>query len=178
MCLYFRFMKFAHLFSAAAILVMTLGAPSAKAVVVHGVVTQLAGSYLYEIFVLNDEAAELLIVSLIDAPLADPLIGPTLTTPVGFLGNYDSGLGYVDLIADTTSFLPGSTVDGFSFESLAGPGTGYFTTFEAIDASGNPYSGPVTLTVNGVPETGGTLMMSGLVCAALGLLRRRKTAQD
>ncbi|MFN0128514.1 MAG: hypothetical protein ACKV19_17715 [Verrucomicrobiales bacterium] len=167
-------MKIVHLLSASVMLALTLGAPPVRAVVVDATVTQLSGSYLYEISIHNDETEELAFVSLVDGPLADPLIDSTLTTPVGFIGNYDSGLGFVDFLADTSSFLPGLTVDGFSFESLTGPEDGYFMSFEALDILGNPYSGSVNITVRGVPESGGTLMTSALVCAALAFIRRRR----
>lgn len=123
-------------------------------------VTPLGGSFRYEVTIGNAGTDDLALVSLIDAPLGDPLIDPTLIAPAGFLASYDSGLGFVDFLEDSNSFAAGTSVGGFRFESLAGPT--YFTMFEALTILGTPEAGSTTITV--IPEP------STLILAACGLL--------
>jgi hypothetical protein len=120
-------------------------------ILVRGTVTPLGGSFLYVFEVENTGPDDYVIVSL-DAPVADPLIGPTLTAPAGFVASYDSGLGIVDFLEGADLFAAGTIHGGFSFESLAGPGA-EFGTFEALTASGASASGDVELTVLAGPAT-------------------------
>jgi hypothetical protein len=154
------------------LLALALTTPTASAVIVDMLVTPLGGSYRYEVSVNNDEVVDLAIVSIIDAPLGDPLIDPTLTTPAGFLGSYDDGLGFVDFLADTDGFLAGTTVGGFRFESLSAPGT-FFTTFTALSVAGDEFTGPINVRTNAaVPDTGGTWSLAGLAFLALAFAYR------
>src|SRR5262245_34357450 len=89
-------------------------------------VTPRGGSFRYDISVSNNASEDLAVVSILDAPLNDPLIGGSLFTPAGFLGSYDSGLGFVDLLSDTDVFSVGRTVGGFSFQSQSAPNS-FFT---------------------------------------------------
>jgi hypothetical protein len=157
------------------ILALALIAQSAGAVSMSMTVTDLGGSFRYDVSIHNNETEDLAIVSINDAPLADPLIDPTLVTPAGFLGSYDDGLGFVDFIEGVNNFAAGTTVGGFRFESLTGPGT-YFTTFEALSVFGNLFNGSINVTVNQIPETGSTLRLAGLGFMALALARKRLAA--
>ena len=126
--------------------------------------------YLYEYDITND-IGELLIVT-IAVPIGDPDIGPSVTAPLGFLTNYDAGLGLVDFLADTGAFLPGVPVSGFSFLSAFGPGP---TIFEGLYGDGSIVAGrtigPVAAPV-AVPEpVTGLLLMLGLAAAE----RRRRS---
>ena len=133
------------------------------AIIVDATITPMGGGvFHYEISITNNEAEDVVLVTITDAPLADPLIDPTLTVPAGFLGNYDDGLGFVDFIADTVDFTVGSTISGFSFDSLGSPPT-YFTQFQALSVNGTQFEGDITSTVVQVPEP------AGLALLALGL---------
>ncbi|MBI2925170.1 MAG: hypothetical protein HYY24_05640 [Verrucomicrobia bacterium] len=157
---------------AALILALWLSAQSAEAIlIVEGTVTPLAGSFEYEFSISNLGPNDYVIVSILNAPLADPLIDPTLVAPVGFLASYDDGLGFVDFLGDTDLFAVGTTVSGFSFESLSGPGT-VFTLFEALSVLGDSFSGSITITPAGVPETGSSLPLASLSLIALGFARK------
>ena len=90
---------------------------------------------------------------------------------MGFLGNYDGGSGFIDFLADTGIFAAGTTVGGFSFESLSGP-TANFTTFGALSEFGDEFSGLINVRINAVPDTGGTWLMAGLAFLALVFTRR------
>jgi hypothetical protein len=136
------------------------------------VVTPLAGSFRYDVSITNDEVVDLALVTITDAPLADPLIDPTLTTPPGFLGSYDGGLGFVDFIEGATdNFGAGTTVGGFSFESLSDTGV-FFTMFSALSVDGDPFSGSINVRTNAVPETGGAWSLASLAFLALAFAQR------
>ncbi len=132
-------------------------------------VTSLGGSFRYDISVDNSTNEDLAIVSLVSAPLFDPLIDPSLVTPPGFRGSYDGGLGFVDFLADTDIFARGTTISGFRFESLEGPGT-YFSHFDALGIQGTSFSGQVRiLRAHGVPDAGSTWLMASLAFSLLAL---------
>jgi hypothetical protein len=102
----------------------------------------MVGPFHWEFTVENTGPTDFVIVSL-NAPTADPFIGMTLIAPAGFLSAYDSVLGFVDFFEDTLNFAAGTLTAGFSFESSAGPGDGYFNVFTAIDTDGNVINGAV-----------------------------------
>jgi hypothetical protein len=136
----------------------------ANALVINMVVTPLGGSFQYDVSVQNDEAEDLLIVSLLDAPPGDPLIDPSLTSPAGFQASYDGGLGLLDLVSDAGIFAVGTTVGVFRFESLAGP-LQAFRAVEGYNDQLQPFSGTVNFVlVSAVPEGGsaGLLMLTAL----------------
>jgi hypothetical protein len=134
---------------------------------VEAIVTPLNGSFQYDITVSNNGFEDVAIVSFTDAPLFDPLIGPSLIAPAGFLGSYDPGLGFVDLLADTGIFGMGTSVGGFSFQSLAPPGVN-FTAFQALGVNGTSFSGSTV-----IPETHTSLAAVGVVGCVLWALYRR-----
>src|ERR1043165_6568316 len=68
---------------------------------VHSDITPLGGGlYEYDFSILNTGPEDIVLVTITDAPLGDPLIAGSLVTPPGFLSSYDSGLGFVDFIAN------------------------------------------------------------------------------
>ncbi len=150
--------------AAAGLLAALHGAPASATLMVDAAVTPLGGSFLYELTVDNASADDFSVITL-DAPIADPLIDPSLTAPSGFLALYDSVLGLVDLVEDAAFFAAGSVVSGFSFESGAGPGDGFFTTFLALTTLGEIVPGDVTISVaRAVSEPGlAALLATGLV---------------
>ena len=154
----------------------TLGSGVAQAaIIVDATITPTGGGvFHYEISITNNEAEDLVIVTITDAPPGDPLIDLTLTVPVGFLGSYDDGLGFVDFLADTMDFTVGSTISGFSFDSLGSPPT-YFTQFAALSVNGTEFEGDITATVVQVPEPGGLALLAlGLAILSRFAVRRRR----
>ncbi len=112
---------------------------------------------------------------------ATPGVGSVLnpTAPTGFLISFDSGNGLISFLEDNNAggptFAPQTTISGFSFQSLFGPGR---TTFDVFDASGNEFTGPVTSAIGPavVPEPG-TWLALGMGAAGIGILAvRRKRA--
>lgn len=156
-------------------LLALLAAPAASAQLsVDATVEPLGGSYRYDFTVTNPGPDEYVLVSFYSAPVGDALITSTLTAPGGFLALYDDGLGIVDFLEDTSYFTAGSTAGFFSFESLSGPGS-FFDVFVALDLGGNPFTGPVNVTV--VPEAGTLAAGAGLALLAGAAVRRRLFAR-
>jgi hypothetical protein len=146
--------------------------PARASVIVDATVTDLGGGvFHYTLSVTNSELSDLAVVSIMDAPLSDPLIDPSLVTPPGFLASYDDGLGIIDFIADVSSFGPGTTTSGFSFDSFWHRGS-YFSAFSALTILGESIEGAITYATP-VPEPE-SLALLGLGFSGLALARRRR----
>ena len=126
-----------------------------------------------------------------NVPLDETLLSATLSVPAqanavqnlmapaGFSAFFDPGLGLVDFIENTSGFVPGVTVSGFTFTSpflLTNPG---FTAL-ALDSLGNPvtFSGTAVGPGSPTPEPGSFglsaipfLLLAG--SAAAGKLRSK-----
>jgi len=149
------------------------------ALIVEATVLPLGGGvFHYDFSITNDEAEDVSIVSIVDAPLADPLIDPSLATPAGFLGSYDGGLGFVDFFEDTELFGVGTTKGPFSFNSMSGPAPGVFSAFEALSIFGTLYSGDVDVTIVApvIPEPG-TVVLLAVGVSVFGLIAVRRKRQ-
>lgn len=134
------------LVAAAALAAVVHGGDAKAVLMVDGTVEPIGGgAFHYALTVDNDTADELAIITL-DAPFGDPLIGASLTGPPGFVTSYDDVLGFLDLLADTAFFVPGSVVGPFEFDSLTGIGDGFFTTVMAITTLGDLVDGEIRLT--------------------------------
>jgi len=155
-----------------ALLASTCGTQAA--VLISGTVVPLGGSYRYEASVINTDLRDYLLVSLLDAPLGDPAIAPSLTSPPGFQASYDSGLEIVDFLADLETFGAGTTRGTFVFESLSPPGPGVFETMEAMDDTGTWFAGSVQWTM--IPEPESATLALALVLPAIGWIRSRRPA--
>ena len=125
------------------------------------------GIFQYDFSISNSGPDDVVLLTFTDAPVSDPLIAPSLTTPSGFLASYDSGLGLVDFLADSDLFAAGTTKGLFSLQSSADPSTN-FKAFEALSTMGDIEHG----TINGVPDAGSTLLMASLGLMALALARK------
>lgn len=118
------------------------------------------GKFHWDFSVTNTGPTDFVIVSLDTAPMFDPFIDGSLTTPSGFLAAYDEMLGIVDFLEDSMTFAAGTTAEFFSFDAGVGPIASFFDVFTAIDLNGGIVQGPV-----GVPEP-----MTLSLLAAGGLL--------
>jgi hypothetical protein len=125
------------------------------------------GNYLYNLTFQNTAADDIPLATIGDAPFGDPEITLSLTAPAGFAANYDDTLGLIDFAEDSSTFVAGVTYSGFSFESMAAPGTA-FTSFSGFDNNG----GTVDFTVNQVPEPAALLLVTAGLLA--GIPRRRR----
>ncbi len=125
-------------------------------------------SYSYEIgnFTPNDVA----IVTLGGLPVgADAL--QNLVAPQGFLALFDSDNGLLSLVEDTQSFVAGTSLGGFTFQSPHGPGSGYF---EAIDILGNTLTGPaLTPVATAIPEPSASALAAAVFAGLVAFRRRR-----
>lgn len=145
--------------------------------IVEASVTPGAGFFHYEFTITNTGPEDVVLVTLIDAPLDDPLIDPSLTVPAGFLGSYDPGLGFVDFLENVDLFAAGTSSGPFIFDSLVDPDANSFSRFEALTTLGGLLTGCIA--INGrclepepVPEPQTwALLALGLGCMSLSLGR-------
>jgi hypothetical protein len=152
-----------------------LAAPSQPAralVMVDATVFPLdPGGFRWELSIGNPGPDDVVLVSLLGAPLGDPAIGPSLETPAGYLASYDGVLGFVDFLEDTALFGAGTTVGGFAFVTSEAPTAGVLDRFESLSLLGTFESGDVAITIVPEAQTG---VLVGLGLAGLVLRARRK----
>ena len=133
--------------------------------IVDATVSPILGGFHFGYSITNNESVDVAIVSIV-GPVGDPLIGPTLTAPNGFLASYDSGLGFIDFLENTSSFLSGTTTSGFGFDSASPPGP---TTFSALTVTGGRLEGLTEAPVGvPVPEPGIIILLMAGVSALAG----------
>jgi hypothetical protein len=121
---------------------------AADPVVVAPTVTPTAGGYEYAFTITNNTPDDPFII---DIPVpADPAAISDLTAPLGFRAAFDSGLGLVSFLEDSSNFTS-TPQSGFSFDSSIAPGVVPFQATVLSSTSGDLYtiSGP---TMAPVPE--------------------------
>jgi len=128
------------------------------------------GIYTYSYAVFNGGLFEL---ALVDVEVATASALMSLTAPTGFDISYDPGLGIVSFFEDTEestlqTFSPSSFNGLFSFTSLLAPDA---APFEALDVTGETYSGTTLAPL--VPEPGSVALLSLALLAPAALSRRR-----
>lgn len=163
-----RVMKIPALLAPTLVLAMSAAAGAATMTVTVTSSPLGAGNYLYGLTFQNTAADDIPLATIGDAPFGDPGITLSLTAPADFVANYDGVLGVIDFAGDTDTFAAGGTYSGFSFESMAAPGTA-FTSFSGFDNNG----GAVDFTVNQVPEP--TSLLIGASALLIGLSRRHRS---
>ena len=130
--------------------------------IVESAVSALGGGlFHYDFSIENSGPTDVLIVSILNAPLADPDIDASLMTPAGFSANYDPGLGIVDFLEDTALFSVGPKLSGFGFDSAAGPVSSFFDVFTALDLNGHELTGQVAHIPE--PTTLALIVLGGVV---------------
>ena len=136
------------------------------------------GVYHYNYTITNTSADDLFDVSIHVQPGADQVF--SLGAPVGFTVAYDSGLGLVDFVEDTSTFVNGTPISGFTYDSLLAPAISTF------DANFAPVSGGIVTTsgftnaavgstgISAVPEGNGfSLLYSGIFTVGAVALKRK-----
>ncbi|HZO92119.1 MAG TPA: PEP-CTERM sorting domain-containing protein [Chthonomonadaceae bacterium] len=152
----------------AACAILMLCQARAQSVDVTPTVTFANGLYHYDYSIFNDTAEELAIVSIGVLPGPNTVLNPT--APTGYQASYDSGLGIVDFLPELGAggFDPGSTVNGFLFDSPIPPGQ---SSFSALTASGVPIMG---ITQAPVPEPQSLALLGAAAAVSTVALRRRR----
>jgi hypothetical protein len=106
---------------------------TADQVVVTSTVTPITGGYEYAYTITNNTADDPFII---DIPVpADPTAISDLTVPSGFTSAFDSGLGLVSFLEDTSNFTS-TPQGGFFFDSPVAPGA---VTFQATVLSSTTF---------------------------------------
>ncbi len=151
-----------------ALLMATTVFAAAAEVVVAPTVTPISGGFEYAYTITNNTPDDSFLV---DIPVpADPLAITNLTAPSGFKAAFDSGLGLVSFLEDT-SFFTSTPQSGFFFDRPEGPGQVTFQATVVNLDSGDLYtvSGATTAPV---PEPA-YLALSFLPVFAWMMIRRR-----
>jgi hypothetical protein len=161
-----------------ATLIAAVGA-TAGPVTVTPSVTAIAGGFNYSYTVsetltnsLGDD------VFLIDIPVvADPSAVTNLMTPAGFESAFDSGLGLVSFLEDTTDFSS-TPQSGFSFDSPFAPGSVTFSASVLSSTNGDIYTtSGLTTSPAPAPEPGYLGLFVCLVPAIFLYRRFRRACQ-
>ena len=151
-----------------ALLTFSSNLASAGPLTVSSTVTGGPGSYLYSYTVTNGTADDPFVI---DIPVLKlPGFVTNLIAPTGFKIAFDSGLGLVSFLEDS-SFFTSTPVSGFSFRSIGAPGNVSFAATTLSSTSGNVFtlSGP---TQAPVPEPG-YLSLVGLGLSAAVIVRKK-----
>jgi hypothetical protein len=141
---------------------------TADSVVVTPTVTSIAGGYEYSYTITNNTPDDPFVI---DIPVpADPAAVFDLTVPSGFKSAFDSGLGLVSFVEDS-SYFTSTPQSGFSFDSPVAPGSVMFqaTVLSSSTASLYTISGP---TLAPVPEP--AYLSLSLLAGFVGLLIYRR----
>lgn len=138
-------------------------------VIVDVTVSPIVGGFHFDYSITNSEPVDVVIVS-IAGPASDPLIGATLTAPVGFLANYDFGLGFIDFLEGTDLFAAGTTTGGFGFDSASSPQP---TTFVALSDVGQKIAGRTQVPGGvSIPEPATLVLFSSGLVGLAGLRKK------
>ena len=155
----------------AAPIMLCLGcAVLAQVPTVTPMVTFSGGLYHYNYSITNNSSNDLFDVSL--HVQAGPGIILNLSAPVGYQSAYDSGLGLVDFLEDSSTFATGTPVSGFTFDSRLQPGRNQIDgfTFDGANIITNSFTGTTV-----VPEPGTFALLGATVTAGAMAMRRMKS---
>ena len=134
-------------------------------------VTPNAGLFTYSYSVANNTPDDPFVI---DIPVPKGNAITSLMAPAGFISAYDSGLGLVSFLEDSSLFTSTPT-SGFSFVSPTGPGSAMFaattlssSTFNLYTISGQTMA-PVAATAT--PEPGYIGLLGLALCTVIGIKR-------
>ena len=130
-------------------------------------ITSSNGVYTYDYSIWNNTSSDLALVNLYVPVGVDQIMN--LMTPAGFLGAYDSGLGIVTFLSDTSTITSDFHGDGFSFQSNDAPGT---ISTSALTINGQTLQGTTT---GPVPEPGSLAMLAGVGSVLAGSCLRSRS---
>ena len=158
----------------AAPLMLCLGSAAlAQAPTVIPAFTFSGGVYHFNYTVTNNSTNDLFDVSL-HVPTGAGIIF-NLTAPAGYQAAYDSGLGLVDFLEDSSIFATGTPVSGFTFDSRLQPGRNQIDGL-TVDSNGNIITTSfIGTTVT--PEPGTFALLGAAVSVGAVVMRRRKSRQ-
>ncbi|MCC6444979.1 MAG: hypothetical protein IT210_16175 [Armatimonadetes bacterium] len=153
--------------------VLLVSGRASAQVTLDAIVTANGTLFHYEYSVINGLADDLSIISF-GVPQGLPAV-QNLAVPLGFLADFDSGLGLVSFLEDTQAFTAGGTFSGFSFDSPFQPGS---TLFSVLDVNGSSYEGttqaPAGAAQTPVPEPSAlSLLAAGLLYLPVRFRPRR-----
>lgn len=143
------------------------------AVTVSPTVTSLGGGVFQYAYSISNTGPEAVVI---DIPVpASPSAVTNIIAPAGFQDAFDSVLGLVSFLEDTSSFTATPT-PGFSFDSLSGPGAATFvaTLFDGSTVSGSTTA--PTSAATATPEPSYFYLFSFLA-PALFIIKRRNAGQ-
>ena len=141
---------------------------------VSAAVTLSGGLYHYNYTFTNNSLNDLFDIS-IHVPTGPGAI-LNLSAPTGFVAAYDSGLGLVDFLEDSSTFATGVPVSGFLFDSKVQPGLGTIDAL-TLDSNGNI----VTTSFRGVtatPEPGSIALFGAFITAGAFAIRKARSRKQ
>ncbi len=150
---------------------MWVGQASRADLVLSPMITSSNGVFTYDYTIMNDTSMDLALVNLF-VP-AGPGEIMNVMAPSGFQGVYDSGLGIVTFLSDSSTITSGFSGDGFSFQTTDAPGT---INTSALSLTGDSLVGTA---VGPVPEPGSMAFLAGAGSLFAGTIlrsRRKRTA--
>jgi hypothetical protein len=162
-----------RLATAVALVCFTSTLAMAGSITVTPTITAMAGIFHYDYSIANTTPNDVFLIDIPVPPSATAI--QNLTAPAGFVSAFDSGLGLVSFL-ENTSLFGSIPMGGFAFDSALAPG---MATFQAsfVNSTGGieTFSGA---TMAPVPEPGsmGLLAMS-MLALMLGRRHRRNNAQ-
>lgn len=161
----FRRIKARCLYSAV-LLMLGSSLGSAATVTVSATVTTSGDLYKYAYSIANYTPDDSFLIDIPVPKYSDAVVD--LTAPAGFESAFDSGLGLVSFVENTSMFGPTPTT-GFSFESPDAPGSVKFDATLLSSSTGSLYTiaGPTTAPV---PEPNQVLpvVLLAAVCVLFG----------
>ncbi len=166
-------LRAAHISGIALLLTLALMRSADAQVIVTPTVNFSDGLYHYNYSISNSTANDVFIVD-ITVPINLPSVVQNLSAPAGFQSQFDSTLGLVSFLEDTSVFSA-TPVNGFIFDSPLAPGPAPFnTTF--VTPGGQTGTGSGRTSAPATPEPGSLAVIGALGASGLLALRRRKTS--
>ncbi len=156
--------------SGAALLLFLSCLANAGTVTVSSTVTPVGALFQYAYSIANTTPDD---AFLIDIPVSGGMV-ENISTPLGFKSAYDSGLGLVSFLEDTSTFGP-TPQSGFSFDSPGRPGAGMFEA-TLVNGAGALYTISGTTAVP-TPEPAYLPLFALLVPAVILIARRRRESE-